>query len=287
MIEPAASDSTSPSPSNVRQRVLTALIALPVTLGLLFWLPWFWAATLVFGLLAVGLLEWARLSDASGFTTLLLSLLMLGLGPLVVVAEFLGATDLSPVVLVLGSLCWLYAFFLILAFPASARLLPPRLRGLMGALLLACAWLAFTAVKQREQEWLILWWLMILWVADSGAYFAGKRWGRRRLAPSVSPGKTIEGALAGVLAAVTVGGSLGLWVADVLDLGRGVIFWILASLTLALVSIVGDLFASLVKRLAGAKDSGGLFPGHGGVLDRLDSALATAPLLALGVHWLA
>ena len=122
--------------------------------------------------------------------------------------------------------------------------------------------------------------LAIIWAADIGAYFAGHRWGRLKLAPQVSPGKTLEGVAGGLVSAVLVAGAggslLGLPLAVMLPLG----------LCMAALSIVGDLAESMFKRSVGLKDSGRLFPGHGGLLDRIDSITAAAPLFALALQWM-
>jgi phosphatidate cytidylyltransferase len=123
--------------------------------------------------------------------------------------------------------------------------------------------------------------LVLVWVADTAAYFVGRRWGRRKLAPSISPGKTWEGALGGVLAALAYAIICGSFV--------GRVAWVAlvaGAALLAVLSIVGDLFESAAKRQAGVKDSGTLLPGHGGILDRIDSATATLPLAALLLPWM-
>jgi phosphatidate cytidylyltransferase len=117
--------------------------------------------------------------------------------------------------------------------------------------------------------------LAVAWIADTGAYFAGKRWGRHKLAPSISPGKTWEGVAGGLLAAAAY--------AIILSISAsggttGMAFFIGVTLVLAVMSIVGDLFESAAKRQAGLKDSGTLLPGHGGMLDRIDSATAILPV---------
>ncbi len=270
--------------SNLRLRVLTALIALPLTLLLLFVLPTLVLAGLVFVLLGIGLVEWARLSEADVFMSALLWLLYGLLAPALFGLQSMAGVDLTLLLLSLAAVFWCVAFFMVVRFPASARLLPPVVRGIVGVCLLASAWLGFTLLKANGDEWLIVWLLLVVWVADSSAYFGGRAWGKTKLAPEVSPGKTIEGALTGILSAVVIGTLAGLSMPVSLNFENDLLLWMLASIGFALLSILGDLFVSLIKRLANAKDSGGLFPGHGGVLDRLDSLLATVPLLALLVQ---
>ena len=122
--------------------------------------------------------------------------------------------------------------------------------------------------------------LVLVWVADAGAYYAGRHWGRTPLSPRLSPGKTREGLYGGIISAA------------ILAVGYGVLFGLTMAVLAAFVlvcalsvlfSVAGDLSESLVKRLAGAKDSGSLFPGHGGMLDRIDSLTAAAPVFALGM----
>ena len=118
--------------------------------------------------------------------------------------------------------------------------------------------------------------LVLVWIADTAAYFVGRAWGRRKLAPSISPGKSWEGALGGVVGAVAYAIICGtfLW-------GNAWPAYLVAAVVLAAISIVGDLFESAAKRQAGVKDSGTLLPGHGGILDRIDSATAVLPIAAL------
>ena len=269
------------NPSNLQLRVLTAVIALPITLLLLFVLPTTWLAGLVFVLLAIGLVEWGRLSATAPHASVLYWLVFVLIGPGVFALKSFANVDLTEPLLILAALYWCMALFMVVRFPATSRLLPPMRRGLVGAFLLACTWLGFTEVKLLGGEWLIVWLLAVVWAADSAAYFGGRAWGTRKLARQVSPGKTIEGALTGIVAAGVIGTGLGLLVPVLFNFEDKAWFWILASLVMAMLSILGDLFASLIKRIAQAKDSGTLFPGHGGVLDRLDSLLPTLPLLAL------
>lgn len=143
------------------------------------------------------------------------------------------------------------------------------------------AWFALCWLRdQAAGEWLVLLLLFIIWAADVGAYFAGRAFGHHKLAPSISPGKTREGLLGGLLLALLAAQLLAHF-----SHTFSAPSWPLALITLvtALVSAGGDLFISIHKRTAGVKDSGHIFPGHGGVLDRFDSLLAGAPFFALGI----
>ena len=152
---------------------------------------------------------------------------------------------------------------------------------LTGWLLLIPSWAGMVSLQARS-PWLLLAALALVWVADIAAYFSGRSYGRHKLAPSISPGKTWEGAVGaalGVLAyAVAVGGSTG-WLAQLNSLQ--ILLIAMGFLALTAVSILGDLFESLAKRQAGVKDSSALLPGHGGVLDRIDSLTSTLPLAGL------
>jgi phosphatidate cytidylyltransferase len=144
------------------------------------------------------------------------------------------------------------------------------------------AWLAMVKLNQQKPS-LLLFLFLIVWMADTAAYFAGKRFGKNKLAEQLSPGKTREGLLGAVIGTFILS-LAGVWWFE-LNIMQSVYFVLLCVLT-ALISVVGDLFESLLKRNAGAKDSGSLIPGHGGVLDRIDSILAAAPGFVLGMYWL-
>jgi phosphatidate cytidylyltransferase len=145
-----------------------------------------------------------------------------------------------------------------------------------GFVVILPAALAFAVLRPLE----VLLILALVWIADIGAYFVGRAWGRRKLAPGISPGKSWEGAIGGTAAALVYAIILGTFIEG--------LFWVpylLAAALLAVLSIVGDLFESAAKRQAGAKDSGTLLPGHGGILDRIDSATAVLPVAALLWPW--
>ena len=147
-----------------------------------------------------------------------------------------------------------------------------------GALVIVPAWLALDLLYLKRPE-LLLFALLIVWIADIGAYFAGKGFGKVKLAPQISPGKTWEGVLGG-LSAVMILAAMGSKAFEI-DIAVLLPF----CLAVAMVSIVGDLTVSMFKRSAGVKDSGRLFPGHGGVLDRVDSVAAAAPLFVVALSW--
>ena len=185
--------------------------------------------------------------------------------------------ELRAVALWLGILIWIGAIAAILTWPACRPLLARRwLFAALGVAVVWSAWAALVTIRAAPGgSWWLLWVFALVWGADIGAYFAGKRFGARRLAPVVSPGKTWEGVLGG--AALGGGACMGaLALAGALDWA-----WVGITLALLAVSIVGDLTESLLKRASGVKDSGSLLPGHGGVLDRIDSALPVLPAFAI------
>lgn len=263
-------------------RLLTALALIPLVV----WAVLQWSnpalAAIFAGLVLAGAWEWFDLAGFSGLrarwgSLFLLSVLLMGAW---LTRELLAVPVLGGAVLF-----WLAAFQM-LRCPVQ-RLAPvpnvPRL--LMGAVVLIPAWLAMALIHAIPVHGpqLLLFFLVSIWLADSAAYFCGRACGRNRLAPSISPGKTWEGAFAGVGAVLlwSLAGSrwFGLSWSDTL-------LWVLLMLGVAVGSILADLFESLMKRQRGVKDSGQLLPGHGGVLDRVDSVLGTAPWFALGCLWL-
>lgn len=272
------------------QRIVTALIMLPVALCGFFLLDG-WAFALFIGLVVTpAAWEWARLAGClsqaarlgyAALVALLLAVLYLlptgFAGPLPDVA----GVPLSAAMLLWAALCWwLLATLLVLNYPASAahwRQVPLRL--LIGLLILLPAWQGLVLLKQWPLgNWLILAVMVLVWAADIGAYFSGKAFGKRKLAPRVSPGKSWAGFFGGMIVSLVLVLALGLyrgWPA-----GQMLLALIGAALVVA-VSVIGDLTESMFKRQAGIKDSSNLLPGHGGVFDRIDSLTAAVPLFAL------
>jgi phosphatidate cytidylyltransferase len=259
---------------SLRTRVLTAVVGAATLLVILLFLPvWATVVVLTLGLLA-GAWEWSaflRLSSATRrFTYVALVALLLPLA-----WRVSAQPDGRDLILVAAVLWWLTAFMWIVFAP---RLVSPWAAGVAGVLALVPTWLALVWLRLAPPhgQW-VLFALVLVWVADIGAFFVGRRFGRIRLAPVVSPGKTWEGVLGGVAlsALVAVGGSLWFHVSLA-------VFLPLCLATVAF-SVIGDLTESLLKRFAGMKDSGSLFPGHGGVMDRIDSLTGAAPVLLLGL----
>lgn len=153
---------------------------------------------------------------------------------------------------------------------------------LVGWIVIVPTWAAMVAL-QAMNPWLLFAAMALVWVADIAAYFAGRAWGRRKLAPAISPGKTWEG-VGGAIAGVTFYGTVATLVAGYVPANKPL--WFAMLLALTVVSVVGDLFESMVKRQAEVKDSSNLLPGHGGLLDRLDSQTSTLPLAALILTWM-
>jgi phosphatidate cytidylyltransferase len=247
-------------------RVATAAILIAGFLAALFLLPRAWLAGLV-AILVVGAgFEWARLCKLSNTAAWIYGIVTAAAyGGLYLAGE--GALRAAFIV---AALFWLVVAPLWLSrgvTPAARRALVA-----VGFIVLVPAALALAVVPGKD----VLLVLILVWIADTAAYFVGRAWGRRKLAPSISPGKTWEGAAGGILGALAYAMICGSFL--------GGIAWaplLAAAMVLAALSIVGDLFESAAKRQAEVKDSGALLPGHGGILDRIDSATAVLPVAGL------
>jgi len=234
----------------LKTRLKTAVVSLVILGAVLFVVPAGIARLVIAAVIIMGAWEW------SGF---------LGLSGNVVRFAYVA---------VIAALMAVMSF--VIPFPTP---IPAAVRWLCGVLVLVPLFVALLFLYSLAPQYL-LFALLIVWAADMGAYFAGKQFGRVKLAPGISPGKTWEGVFGGLLMVVIF--SL-VW-AHYADLQVAVLLPF--CLAVGAVSVVGDLTVSMFKRTAGVKDSGRLFPGHGGVLDRVDSVAAAAPLFALGLTWL-
>lgn len=268
-------------------RLLTALVALPLAIAAILWLPTTAVAALVLVLMLCGAWEWGALMRLAMFGRIALMAGVLLLSLLVALSRHIEAGPGSENLLVgVSAIFWLTAVLWIARFPRDwDRTLGQRaMAGPVGVIVLSAPVASVAYLHQADDgPLLVLVLCFLIWGADTGAYAAGRTLGRHKLAPNVSPGKTVEGAVGGAIVALIIAAIA----AFVLDYdGSRTLCLMALGVWIALISIVGDLTISMFKRSAGLKDSGKLFPGHGGVLDRLDSLLAAAPWFVLGLHWL-
>ncbi|MEK6749981.1 MAG: phosphatidate cytidylyltransferase [Pseudomonadota bacterium] len=268
----------------LKQRILTALVLAPLVIWGILSLPTLWFGGLVGLFVTVGAWEWARLA---GFESTLARIMFASLvGVLLVLMGM--ATALSEWnLLIAGAVIWWgYATWVVFGYDGAQNPARSIARLSVGLVLLLPAWLALVKLHGSAQGPMALLFLMVLiWGADSGAYFAGRAFGKHKLAPKVSPGKSWEGVAGALLLtlSVAIGGGVWLWQWQGMQV---VMFVVLCVVTVAL-SIVGDLYESMAKRRVGIKDSGNILPGHGGVLDRIDSLTSAAPVFVLGYSWMA
>ncbi len=262
----------------LKTRILTGCILGALLLLGLFLLPPFWAV-LAFGLVfVIGAWEWAgfaalRAPLARGLYTLIVALTLLG--------SWRWTADSEHLLILLSAACawWVIALLWLCLAPAWNRAVLTMVCGLavLAPAFVALARLQISMAGFARGPLIVLWLILMVCGADIGAYFGGRSFGQRKLAPRVSPGKTWEGALLGLAMLVLIAAAgavyFGLPLLAVIAFGGGV----------GIFSIIGDLTESMFKRAAALKDSGTLLPGHGGLLDRIDSVTAAAPLYALGL----
>lgn len=263
----------------LKERVITALILLPIVLWCIFFSGDSRAfAAFATAIVLVGAWEWTRMMGwANSLARLAYSALVLAvIVGILMCAEF--AAEHRMKLYGISAVFWMIAPRVIKGYPDNAKLWARApILFVVGLILLVPAWDALVQLHQISAWWL-LYVFVLVWGADTGAYFAGRAFGKRKLAPLVSPGKTVEGMLGGF--ALTMAIMLGVGIYIGLEGQRFVAFGLLSFLTVV-VSVYGDLVESMVKRHAGIKDSGSIFPGHGGALDRIDSLTAAAPIFML------
>ena len=267
-------------------RALTAVLLISGFLAALFWLERTWFAALIALLVAAGAYEWAKLCRFQPTPALLYAAGCLGGFAALALAFYPVSTDDSPEQLVFAAATIFWAA----GVPALLRVRLDRLGPvlpLIGVAVLVPAGLAMIALPPG----LLLAVLVLVWISDTAAYVGGRAFGRHKLAPAISPGKTWEGFACG-LGAVLIyaiicailpadGGARIVWIVP-----AGWVFYLGAAALLCIVGVLGDLFESAMKRRAGVKDSGSVLPGHGGILDRIDSAVAVLPMAAFLLQWI-
>jgi len=274
----------------LKTRIITALILAPIAIGGIFFLPPMGFALFTAAIITLGSWEWANMSgfeQQSG-----------RIAYAAVIALILySLIDVSAVpVLWLALIWWVVCFLLVRSYPAgSERWGSAPMRALMGVLVLVPAWVGLNHLRTGGFQFgstdnnllLILYVFCVVWVADIGAYFSGRAFGKAKLAPRVSPGKSWAGVYGGLIAV----GAFALVVSLLASANATeTTLLVVATLVTGWVSVLGDLLESMLKRFRGIKDSSGLLPGHGGIMDRIDSLTAAIPVFALIITllgWLA
>lgn len=261
----------------LKQRIITALILLPLVLGAIFYLDTAWFALVMALPVIVATWEWTNIIGVESpekrmaYTLLVISGLWL---------EYWLQLD---AILMISVVWWILAAVLVKRYPNNTRVWSNgRAQGLIGLAIILPTWWSLVVLHRQDNGALwMLYAFLLVWGADTGAYFAGRQFGKHKLAPTVSPGKTIEGLLGGM--ATT--GVIAVLVATLTNVLThvGVLAFLVVSLIAVIGSVFGDLAESMFKRHRGIKDSGQVLPGHGGVLDRIDSITAAMPLFAFGM----
>ncbi len=266
----------------LKQRVATAVILLVSFLLALFWLPTLGWAALIVIIVMQGSLEWAHLSNLSRNTVHAYLWLTLAVMLCIVWLDTQYPWQLESLhLLIYGMSALLWLIMVPLWLIARWQVRQPLLMMLTGWILLIPTGLAMMDLRMQNP-----WWLLgvmgLVWVADITAYFSGRKFGKNKLAPNISPGKTWEGVF-GALLGVTVYVLLIVWASDLFTNYGALPGMLIASWGWVGLAVIGDLFESAIKRQAGVKDSGALLPGHGGLLDRIDALTSTLPLAAMVV----
>lgn len=259
-----------------KQRLLSTLVLVPLVLVSIYYAPgWLLAGILLFLIAACGF-EWTKLIPMDCLARKMVY--VVGLLAMV----WLNTHGLS-IWLTADMLLWIFVLIAVITFPQSQRFWgSSTVVGLAGLVFLPLFFSSFIGIYQTNRgDDFIVYILCLVWAADIGAYLVGKKWGRMKLIPNVSPGKTVEGSLGGVCLVMLVS-VVGYYVFKPMVSAQ----WFLLALMTALISILGDLVVSMLKRRCHLKDSGQIIPGHGGILDRLDSSIAALPFFYYGLLFL-
>lgn len=265
----------------LKQRIITALILLPIALCGFFLLEGAGFALFIGLVVTLGAWEWARLA---GFTAQFARVVYAAVVALLLFLMYI-LPGVAPWVLGAAVLWWGVATYLVLTYPqSSGHWSSVASKLVIGLLVLLPAWQGLVYIKHMQLgNWLIMAVMVLVWGADIGAYFSGRAFGKRKLAPAVSPGKSWEGVYGGLALTLLITLIVGFvrdWTA------KEILLALVGAAVVVLISVVGDLTESMFKRQAGIKDSSNLLPGHGGVLDRIDSLTAAIPIFAV-LLWMA
>lgn len=250
------------------QRFLTMLVVIPFLAAVIFIGPIWFFKFIVFAFVFIGCLEWIKLTPIYRFVNQVLFFLIFML------TLWLSGYCLDCLVL-LGIVNWFFIFFMILTYPQGQKYWDSRIYiGLLGLILLPLFYYSITYIySYTNGRGMLFYILSLIWATDIGAYIAGKTLGEHKLIPNVSPGKTIEGTFGGFILAFIIAGLGYLYFKPI-----NALLWFIVAFFLMIISMIGDLFISVLKRRVKIKDTGNIFPGHGGMLDRIDSLIAAVPL---------
>lgn len=256
----------------LKQRVITALILAPLLLGAIFLLPNHWFALFLALPVMLGASEWANIMGYEEEKARLP--FVVAVGVLISLCYWLGLKLLVLVAII----WWVVAAMLVRAYPDRVSLWSGKAtQFLIGLVILVPAWLALIMLQGQENgPYWVMYVMFLVWGADTGAYFVGRRFGKSKLAPAVSPGKSFAGLWGGVATTFLI--ALGVAVYTNAAAQVGIVMFLIVSMLAVFASVLGDLAESMFKRHRGIKDSSQLLPGHGGILDRIDSVTAAAPV---------
>ncbi|ENV33177.1 phosphatidate cytidylyltransferase [Acinetobacter gerneri] len=265
------------------ERIITALVLVAVVLSCMFATKSHYPM-LVLMIIAAGAAgyEWFKLMPSNTDRVNVFYAGCFGLLTAVVSGLALYFSDLAILLWSASILTWVFSFFWVKNFPEYDGWYNPSLN-VIGLVLISAAVTAIYSVWNSSSPWWLMYLFLLVWGADSGAYFVGRKLGKRKLAPDVSPNKSIEGLLGGLVTVIIVIVTVQSVYLNSLTLAQHILFLILSIITV-FASVLGDLLESMIKRRAGVKDSGRVLPGHGGVLDRIDSLLAAAPFFAAAMY---
>jgi phosphatidate cytidylyltransferase len=263
------------------ERIITALVLVAVVLSCMFatqsHYPMFMLMILAAGVAGY---EWSKLMPQASAIVSKPKAWVYGGCVALVSTLALFFNDIALLLWVASILTWLVSIYWIKNFPDADNWYNVSLH-LIGFVLISAAVTAIYAVWHNSPWWLMYLFLLV-WGADSGAYFVGRKFGKKKLAPKVSPNKSVEGLYGGIATTVII--MLVVQYSYLNLTALQLILFLILSVITVFASVLGDLFESMIKRRAGIKDSGRVLPGHGGVLDRIDSLLAAAPIFATGMY---
>jgi CDP-diglyceride synthetase len=263
----------------LKARVLTSLVLVAGFLGAVFLLPDMYWAFLMLAVIALAFHEWGGMAGLSTAGRYFYTVIPLLAGALVILADDIGMAELQPQVvfyaILMATIFWLVVSPIWLTTRMLVR--QPVVLAAIGIIILFPTWVALVSMRGIS-PWLLLLVMATVWIADIAAYFAGKRFGKHKLAPQISPGKTWEGVFGAWFAVIVYG--------LILCTSLSLSYWLIVGLLgITVLSVMGDLFESLIKRQAGVKDSGHVLPGHGGVMDRIDGLTSSMPIVMFFIYF--